>query len=196
MGAVLAGAYAAKYPQRIRQLILLAPARLKYPVPEEENYLLQQGWKASEEFTGRSEVTQEFEKYNLNRKSPALSSREETARYRINMAKLMLYDISKWTLLNDGKAIFKAHLFPLVESTYPASGWNFLREFNKQQYPVSIIIGDHDFLDFKNPLIKKWASEVPRIKLSVIERAGHVIWLDQPIEFEKQLLLHLNNDQD
>src|SRR3990170_2076324 len=29
MGAVLASAYAAKYPQRIKQLILLAPARLK-----------------------------------------------------------------------------------------------------------------------------------------------------------------------
>ncbi len=88
----------------------------------------------------------------------------------------MLYDITKWTLLNDGPALFKSHVFPLVEATYPSSGWDYIQEFKKRAYPVSIIIGDHDFLDFENRLIKKYASEVPRIRLNIIENAGHVVW--------------------
>lgn len=195
MGAVLASAYATRYPQRIKQLVLLAPARLKYPMTEEDQILLQQAWEASQRFMERKEINNEMGKYNLNRQSPALSSREETMKYRINLAKLMLYDVSKWTGLHDGKAFYKGHLFPLVEATYPPSGWDYIQEFKKQQYPVSIIIGDHDFLDFKNPLIKKWASELPRIKLAIIEKAGHVLWLDQPEVFSKVLLSHIKGLQ-
>jgi proline iminopeptidase len=36
MGAILASAYAAKHPQRIKRLTLLAPAYLKNPFPEED----------------------------------------------------------------------------------------------------------------------------------------------------------------
>lgn len=98
----------------------------------------------------------------------------------------MLYDITKWSLLDDGRAFFKSHLFPLIEATYPPSGWDYIQEFKKQSYPVSIIIGDHDFLDFGNHLIKEYVSEVPRIKLNIIENAGHIVWIDQPDVFTKK----------
>jgi proline iminopeptidase len=192
MGAVLASAYATKYPQRIKSLILLAPARLKFPLPEEDKGLQHLGWEASQAFLNRAEVNQERDKYGLDRESLPLSSREETAKYRINLAKMMLYDITKWSLMTDGRAMFKSHLFPIVEATYPRSGWDYIQEFKKQEYQVSIMVGDHDFLDFKNHLIKKYANEVPRIKLSVIKNAGHLIWLDQPGIFKKKLLTLLN----
>lgn len=187
MGSVLASAYATKYPDHIRHLVLLAPARLKYPIPEEDDRLLQQVSDAKNDFINRQETTRELQRYNLTRQSPALSSREETMRHRINMSKLMLYDVTKWTLMNDGKAIFKAHLFPLVESTYPKEGWNYIAEFKKRNYAVNIIIGDHDFLDFGSLLMKKYVAEVPRTKLGVIKNAGHVLWIDQPAEFTREL---------
>jgi pimeloyl-ACP methyl ester carboxylesterase len=112
MGSVLASAYAARYPHRIRQLILLAPARLKFPIPQEDDRLLQQVAKAKNDFINRQETNEELQRYHLNRQSPALSSREETMKYRINMSKLMLYDVSKWTFMNDGRAMFKAHFIP------------------------------------------------------------------------------------
>jgi len=42
MGAVLASAYASKYPHRIKRLTLLAPAYLKNPIPEEDEELHRQ----------------------------------------------------------------------------------------------------------------------------------------------------------
>jgi len=56
------------------------------------------------------------------------------------------------------------------------------------------MMGDHDFLDFGNQLIKKWTGGSQRVKLTIIKNAGHVIWLDQPEEFEKQLVRHLKID--
>lgn len=191
MGAVLASAYATKYPTRVRHLVLLAPARLKYPIPQDDDLLLRQVSKAKDGFINRPETDQLLNKYNLARQTPALSSREETMKYRINLGKLMLCDISKWTYMNDGRAIFKAHLFPLVESTYPREGWNYIAEFKKRAYPVNIIIGDHDFLDFGTSLMKKYAGELPRAKLSVIKNAGHLLWIDQPKEFTSQLTIAL-----
>lgn len=191
MGAVLASAYATKYPQHIKQLILLAPAPLKNPIPEEDKALQHQASLASQAFMDRPEVMQELNKYDLNRKTPALSSREETSRFRIEFAKRMLYDIRKWPLLMGGRALYKGHVYELTSRTYPKKGWDYVQEFKKQTYPVSIIIGDHDFLDFNNRLIEKWVKGMTQVKLSIIKNAGHMIWLDQPDEFAKQFVKQL-----
>ncbi len=99
----------------------------------------------------------------------------------------MVYDVSKCKDVSGGRALYKANVFSLTEKTYPASGWNYIAEFGKQQYPVMIISGDHDFLDFGNQLAKKWSKEESRIQLHIIPKAGHMLWLDQPEQFEKLL---------
>ena len=191
MGAVLACAYASQYPHHIRQLTLLAPAPLKDPLPETDNELQRKANSAQQAFMERPEVLQEINKYNLNRPRSALTSLEETGKFRIQFAKRMLYDITKWRSLMGGRALYKGHVFHLTSSTYPQSGWDYFEEFKQQAYPVSIIIGDHDFLDFGNHLTRKWSSEVPRIKFTTIENAGHLIWIDQPEAFSKVLHHHL-----
>lgn len=90
-----------------------------------------------------------------------------------------------------GRALYKGFVFELTSETYPKTGWDYVQEFKNRSYPVSIIIGDHDFLDFGNRLIQKWIKDMPQIKLSTIKNAGHMIWLDQPEAFEKELRRHL-----
>jgi proline iminopeptidase len=184
MGAVLAGAYASKYPQRVKHLILLSPARLRFPLSPDEEGLANHAWKDAELFMNRAEVAAELNKYNLNRQI-GLTSKEHTIKHRIGLAKMMLYDVSNWKFMNDGKPLFKAHLFPLIELTYPKSGWNFIDDFSKEHYKIDLITGDHDFLDFRNPLAKKWAGDLPRINLTIIPKAGHILWIDQPEAFRK-----------
>jgi proline iminopeptidase len=186
---VLASAYAAKYPARIKRLVLLAPAGLKNPLPDEEKKLLDQSGPAFQQFFNRAEVGKELEKKALNRQ--ALSSKEETLKWRIELYRRMLYDVSKANSLLGGRAMYKANVFTLTANTYPASGWNYIREFSKASYPVAIIMGDHDFLDFGASLAKKWSNELPRIKLQIIPKAGHLLWVDQPAEFTKRLALSL-----
>ncbi len=193
MGAVLAGAYAKKYPDKISKLVLLAPAYLKEPFPDEDQPLKHQMYLKSKTFRERPEVKKELEKYNLTRDHPPLSSKEETMKFRINIAALMLYDITKWTELYSGGPFYNPKIYEITEKTYPKEGWDFYSEFQKRTYPISFIIGDHDWIDFQGMLTKFWMKDVPRIKLSMIKKAGHDLWIDQENEFVKELKHHLES---
>ena len=191
MGAILASAYASKYPVRIRRLVLVAPAHLKNPFPDADKALLDRQNASLETFLNRREVTEEVERYRLNRTDRPLTSREETARFRINLYKRMIYNITNWPLLTGGRGLYKGHIGELTAKTYPPSGWDYIDEFRRRTFQVGIIVGDHDFLDFGNGIIKKWTQGVPGIKLTIVEKAGHLLWLDQPDALAAELLRHL-----
>jgi proline iminopeptidase len=191
MGAVLASAYAARYPSRIEQLVLIAPASLKNPIPDEDKPLQHQGSAASQAFIKRPEIARELARYALERQDPPLSSQEETARFRIGMAARMLYDARHWSRLTGGRSLYKGRVDELTSKTYPAAGWDYFQEFGKHQYRVGIIAGDHDFVDFGNLLIRKWAAAVPRVQLSIVKNAGHLVWIDAPDPLTKALLTQL-----
>ncbi len=187
MGAVLASAYAAKYPDRIQRLVLVAPAYLKYPVPEEDQALKHKGYLASQAFAARPEVQRELDRYDLERSDRSLTSREETARYRIDLARRMLFDVKKWRHLTGGRATFNRRIGDVITPTYPSDGWDFLVHFSRGRYPVTIMVGDHDFLDFGTALLTKWTAGLANVRLTVVENAGHLIWIDQQRAFTREL---------
>ncbi|TAI48386.1 alpha/beta fold hydrolase [Flagellimonas allohymeniacidonis] len=180
MGAVLASAYAQRYPEHVEKLVLVSPAYLKNPFPEEDIELLQTSQKTFEKFRQRPEVKQELQKHNLIRKDSSLSSKEKTIVNRIGFATRMLHDVGNWYKLNNGKALYKGNVYGLTENTYPENGWDFIEEFKNQSYPISIIIGDHDFLDMGNHITRKWSEEIPNAEFTSIEKAGHLPWIDKP----------------
>jgi pimeloyl-ACP methyl ester carboxylesterase len=191
MGAILASAYASKYPLRIKQLILLAPPHLRNPLPDADRVLLDQQSASLETFLNRREVAQELNRYGLDRTDRPLTSQEETAKFRINLYKRMLYDVSHWPRLTGGRALYKGHVAELTSKTYPPSGWDYIQEFTRRTYPVGIIVGDHDFLDFGNGLTKKWTRHIPHIELTIVKNAGHLLWVDQADVLAAELSRHL-----
>jgi proline iminopeptidase len=192
MGAVLASAYATKYPEHIERLVLVSPAYLKNPIPESEKALKHQGYLKSQAYLVRPEVARELESQGLARPERPLSSQEETAAYRIGLAARMLADVSKWRQLEGGRALFKSHVGALTTKTYPPGGWDYISEFARRTYPVGIVVGDHDFVDMGTPLISEWARAVPRLELSVVPGAGHLPWIDRPDVFREALRHHLD----
>ena len=193
IGAVLASAYAKRYPEHIEKLVLVSPAYLKNPFPEEDMELLQASQKESEQFSKRPEVKQELEEYDLSREGYRLSSKEATTKNRIGFAQRMLYDVGKWHKLNNGKALYKGNVYRLTENTYPENGWNFVDEFKNQSYPIFVIIGDHDFLDMGNRITKKWITEIPRANFASIKNSGHLLWIDQPENLSSELRKAFSN---
>lgn len=187
MGAVLASAYASKYADQIAKLVFISPAYLKNPIPEEDLVLLNESQSKFQEFFKRPEIAEELNTYSLSRNSPALSSKEESTKFRIYFAARMLYDVRNWQKLRGGRTLYKGHVFPLTAETYPESGWDFPAFFQKQKIPLTLIMGDHDFLDFGAHLNSKWAKQIPQAKLTQIKEAGHFLWLDQPNSFKQAL---------
>lgn len=193
MGAVLASAYAQRYPEHVQKLILVSPAYLKNPFPDADMELLQNSQKAYESFSTNEKFDKELKHQNLLREQPKLSSKEETIRNRISFANMMLYDVRKWNKLNNGRALYKGNVYALTERTYPEEGWNFIEDFKEQSYDISVIIGDHDRFDMGNHIFRKWTAEVPRAKFVSIEKAGHLLWIDQPENLTKALRETLTN---
>lgn len=185
MGAVLASAYATKYPERVARLTLVTPAHLKSQFAEEEMKINDLQYKNQQKFMNRPEIDQEIKKYELDQEN--LSPQQNTSKFRINFARRMLFDGEKWPDFTGGRSLYQGHVYSLTEQTYPEDGWDYIEEFKKQDYPVSFIAASHDFLDFGNGLISKWSHEVQRSNLQIIRKAGHMIWIDQPVAFESVL---------
>ncbi|HZY80100.1 MAG TPA: alpha/beta hydrolase [Cyclobacteriaceae bacterium] len=193
MGGLLAAAYASRYPQHIRSLVLLAPADLKNPLPAEELALKQEQSKKLDEFFNRPEVQRELERYKLQRPNEELSSIERTSKFRINVfGRRMLYDVSNWSKIMGGGALYKGNVYELTEKTYPKEGWDYVAVLEKQSFPVSIITGDHDFIDFGNSVAKKWVAGRKQFTFTPIKNAGHLLWVDQPDALTKELRTQLN----
>ncbi len=185
MGSVLASAYAKKYPERIARLTLITPAHLKTQFSAEEKQLSDAQFENQGKYMNRSDVDETFRQYGLNDKN--LSPQQNTAKFRINFARRMLFDLRNWPKLSGGRSLYQGHVYDLTAQSYPPAGWNYIREFNDQTYPVHFIGASHDFLDFGNGLIRKWATEVPRSTIQIISEAGHILWVDQPDAFRKAL---------
>jgi proline iminopeptidase len=185
MGGLLASAYTSRYPTRIKKLILLAPAYLKEPLSKEDISVLSLSRPAFEHFLIRPEIKAELEKYHLNEAN--LNSKQETFKNRINLCGRMVYDVTNWKKFQGGGPLFKFNVYNLTTKTYPKDGFNFITSLQKVDFPIKVIMGDHDFLDFGNMLMPKWFKEVPNCQFMTIKNSGHLLWFDQPVAFEKTL---------
>ena len=185
MGAVLACAYLQKFPDRVENLVLLAPAYLKAPFPDDDGDLIRQSGAASQEFMRRQAVVDELNKWSLQRETPPLSSLEKTARDRILYGSRFLFDIRKWQELKGGGVFYNPKISFLTNQTLPAEGWNYPETIKKARVSTTIIAGDHDFLDMGAKIVQKWVKGIPNIKFHLIKDAGHEIWIDQPTKFKQ-----------
>lgn len=193
MGGLLAMAYADRYPQNIKRLVLISPSYLKNPIPVSDNDLRSEQSEQFREFLNRSEVMQELNKYGFSNSETELSSQEQTSKWRINFAARMLYDVTKWPQLKGGGALYKGKVFALTANTYPSEGWNYIKTLKSAEYPVHIIVGDHDFLDFEGKLLQSWTSDLTNVDFTMVEKAGHMIWIDQPDAFTETFKQALSN---
>jgi proline iminopeptidase len=189
MGAMLAGAYHDKFPNRVKSLTLLAPAYMKEPFSNEAKdiELVKISSQKFETFLERPGVKNELNKLQLLRTDPPLSSIEETSKFRINTAARFLYDVTKWPKLRGGGPFYNPRIGYLVSPTLPPSGWDYYANFKKSKLPVSIVLGDHDFLDMGAAIVRKSTKDASSIEVTVIEKAGHNIWIDQPEKFKLAL---------
>ena len=185
MGALLAAAYHDKYPHRVKSLTLLAPAPLRIPLPPEFKALQESNNEKVRAFLSRAEVNDELKKLNLLRDSPPLSSKEETHKFKISFSSRFLYNISRWNELIAGGPYYNAKTDQLTSQTMPAS-WDYYKNFRESKVLVSVILGDHDFLDMGASIVKKYTDGLPNVQVTVIEKAGHQIWTDQPESFRSQ----------
>ncbi|PKP28457.1 MAG: hypothetical protein CVU01_04115 [Bacteroidetes bacterium HGW-Bacteroidetes-18] len=113
-----------------------------------------------------------------------LTDKEQTELWRINFASVNIYRMANWRLIKGGRAYYKQAAAVMAESV----NWVYdYRQALNDNGKVTIIMGDHDFIDFNAEYHRKLLANFPRVKVVTIEDAGHNIWTDDPDKFKTEL---------
>lgn len=201
MGGFLAGAYQRSYPDRVGKLLLIAPGLPKLPLDSDERAVYEpwiEGYHAddyapmgqfdiaSKLMQERSAVREELARSDLDRDS--LSARQRNLRWRLEFAAANIYHVDRWPLFRGGDVFHNNRAGQMAAmSMEEQAPWDFVTQWKKHDHPVTVVIGDHDFVDWRAALLRHWFEDDEHVQLVVLERAGHVPWIDQPAAFRSSI---------
>ena len=118
-----------------------------------------------------------------------LTDKEQTELWRINFAAVNIYDMTRWRSIKGGRAYYKEEATVMLETV----NWNYdYRKRLNENGKVTIVMGDHDFLDFNADQHKKLMTNYKDVEVIVIPKAGHNIWIDEPKKFKSALIRALD----
>jgi proline iminopeptidase len=180
MGTFLAQRYLATYPEHVGKLVLIAST----PPSMEGGNVLGVFNEASMWMLDRPEVAQMLKAEGLD--GEQLSARQTTHAWRVRFASVNLYNVDRWRSLEGGRVFYSAAAGAAAGSTMP-DGWDFMPALVEHPCTVTVIAGDHDFVDMGNLRWSDVAGELPNLKLRLLENAGHAPWIDRPVAFRTAL---------
>ncbi len=167
MGTWLGMAYAEAHPERVAGLVLVAPV---WPTPDAPDVDAPPRWE-------RPEVAAELARHGLELpRRRADGPRGWSVNHRIIFAAINLHDVTKWRSLRPPWA-YATDAANSAAASMP-SNYDFrpaLEELASRGVPVLVIQGDDDYLP-----AAAWTDEIDGVERVVVERAGHVAYVDRP----------------
>lgn len=140
MGTRIAMAYAEKFPKNIKNLVLVSSYLPVSSNTELRNY-------ATFYLENRPAVEQERQKAKLLQDKKNWTDKMYTYNWRISFASTNIYTVSNWPTIKGGVAFFNQRTAQIVYPTAPTN-WNYITTFKKTTFPVTVINGDYDYLNF------------------------------------------------
>jgi pimeloyl-ACP methyl ester carboxylesterase len=197
MGSVLAYAYLAEHPDRVRSLALAAPllpvrdplSALGVPPSDTARLArLRRELSVAQEAGRRSALaTAGLDRPDTSR----LSDREAAVRWRIGLASRMLADPTRWRALRGGPSFYNPRVGEAMGRNAVLARdelWRrFLPALTEFAGPITVVVGEADFLDPQGALWRYASARLPRVQGEVIPRAGHAAWIDAPAGFTAAL---------
>lgn len=115
------------------------------------------------------------------------TDRERTQAWRIQFASINLFHVERWRQLGGGQAFYSSEAGDAAARTMPEA-WDFLPALEGHPFPVTVAMGDFDYVDLGAKQWRAAAAEIPALQLVVLEQAGHAAWIDQPEAFASALV--------
>lgn len=191
MGTLVGMEFASKHPDRIKKLMLCASLPLKSDGIKD---IFDPRYKQQVQFLQERDAVRELLAPYLKKQGPdssqiryynyrsKLTDREQTELWHIQFASVNIYDIAKWRKVKGGRAYYNQEAAKMANSV----DWKYdYRKPLNSGMNTTVIMGDHDYIDFHGKNLKKQVSDYKNIAIEIIEDAGHTIWIDQPARFQK-----------
>lgn len=186
MGGYLAMEYAARYPERVRGLALLASAPAEGSIADMTSGLVEstlKRWSRSEVVAElrRNGITEEIQRaldhtLQSSGAKSAPTPQQRAIWHRITQGAINLYDATKWRRI-DGALYYAPRAAQQAAESMPAT-WDHTAALAKLSIPILVLHGDDDFLPIE--LHRRWVKRVPNARLEAVANAGHLIWIDEP----------------
>ena len=136
----------------------------------------------------RTEVVEELERLGIHDLDPDRHTAKQATHYwRVVFARANLYDVGKWRQMEGGRAFYNGDVGEKISTSLPEEKWDLRPVIAEHGHPVHILQGDHDFCDFGPTWSERWFGSLEHVCLTVIDQAGHNVWVDQPAAWEKAI---------
>lgn len=115
-----------------------------------------------------------------------LTPQQKTILFKIDSASFDLYHVERWQQFQGGGVYYNGKVDDAIGNSLPSS-YNILPTLKAHPVPVSIIQGDHDYVD---PAASLWAANtrgMSNVHIYVIKDASHYSWIDDPTGFTQDL---------
>lgn len=186
MGSFLAMSYLERYPSHLRGLILFGPLLPRSPVSEAEEAQQRELDAAVEPFLTRPAVMEAIRREGLDRPMEELTAKERTNHWRIRFAGANLYRVDRWRELKGGQVFYSQAAGNAAARTRPQR-WDYTDALAAFPFPVTVIVGDHDFIGLGGARHRELFGPIPGVELIVLTEAGHNAWIDRPEAFHQAL---------
>ena len=188
-GTYLAMEYLRTFPQSVKNIVLVGATDPKNGdknfYTAEESALYAKLKDVVKQFNERPEVLAEIEKAGLNK--PNLTPKQKYEYILILQSAGTIYKINRW----------RENVF-IATNLYGArgarEGMNFLYDWSKMlashPHAVTVINGEYDYAigPKGSPIWKRVvATEAKKVRLLVIDKASHNVWIDEPLIFRNAL---------
>ncbi len=189
-GTYLAMEYLRTFPQSVKNIVLVGATDPKngnknfYTPQELELYAKLKD--VVKQFNERPEVLAEIEKAGLNK--PNLTAKQKYQYILILQSAGTIYKINRW----------RENIF-IATNLYGAGGaregMNFVYDWSKMlaghPHAITVINGEYDYAigPKGSPVWKRLVTtEAKNVRLLVIDKASHNVWIDEPVIFRNALL--------
>ncbi|MBL7711734.1 MAG: alpha/beta hydrolase [Chitinophagaceae bacterium] len=166
MGGFLAMNYIARYPGRVKKLILLASPSAHSSFEDLTSNINASAMARWD----RPAVIAELQQYGLSKEPPKNKSDKERWTWdRITFAAINLHDVTKWKQIKGGPLFYSNKAGTASIRSIQSDQWNFTEAIAAQNIPVYILHGDDDYLPYTYH--NNW-KERSRIRFYLIKDAG------------------------
>lgn len=179
MGGYLAMSYAAEYTDKVKNLILVSSPPAKCNIDSLIESIEIQTLERKE----RADVIEELDKYSLNQSE--LTDRQSYIKKCIHFGAINLHNVKKWKAVRQGVLYYSPVAADLSSKSMSSPSWNFINTLKEQEIPISILHGDDDYLPYT--FHNSWKDSLRNVESYIIENAGHCLWVDNYISFEKAI---------
>lgn len=184
-GSLLAEFYFKAYPQHVARLILagaMPPSTASGTLAQ----LIGEMHRRQDALRDRASVTAAKRAAGVLGKPARLSPQHAMMLFKIENASLNFYHVERWPQFQGGGVYYDAAVDDAIGNSLP-SGYDMLSVLRAHPVAVSIIQGDHDYVD---PAASSWVKEakgLANVHVYVIKSAGHYSWVDDPTSFDDDL---------